>query len=352
MVGLSARRGLASGARTADPVRSTAHPRPSQPKVRLSARPVHPALADPWDSALAMGPGTVMAVLTATHGPAYRNPGAAMAIGADGRMAGALSSGCIEADLALQARQVRADGRPRHLRYGQGSPFIDLRLPCGGAIEVMLFALRDVDVLAALSRARAARRQVALHLSPSGRLSLDHGGSSGGGSGGGGFAMTFRAPLRFAIFGAGAEATVFADLARSLGYDHLLISHEDQSLEVARAMGCAVRRLGDLSDVADLVPDDRCAALLFYHDHDHEPRILQRLLDRPAFYIGAQGSRATHAARLARLAELGVPAEARDRVRGPIGLIPSSRDPRLLAVSVLAEVVMAAGEQVLVPVIA
>ncbi|WP_246020827.1 XdhC family protein [Paracoccus subflavus] len=309
----------------------------------MSARSVHPALADPWDSALAMGPGTVMAVLTATHGPAYRNPGAAMAIGPDSSLAGALSSGCIEADLALQAQQVRAEGRPLHLRYGQGSPFIDLRLPCGGAIEVMLFALRDFDVLTALSRARAARRQASLHMFPSGRLALD---------GSGGFALTFKAPLRFAIFGAGAEATVFADLARSLGYDHVLISHEDQSLEVARAMGCTVSRLGDLSDVAKLVPDDRCAALLFYHDHDHEPRILQRLLDRPAFYIGAQGSRATHTARLARLAELGVPPEARDRVRGPIGLIPSSRDPRLLAVSVLAEVVMAAGDQVVVPVLA
>jgi len=126
----------------------------------------------------------------------------------------------------------------------------------------------------------------------------------------------------------------------------VLLSHEDRSLDAAQAMGCTVRRLGPMPDFEELVPDDRCAALLFYHDHDYEPQILRALLDRPAFYIGAQGSRATQATRLAHLARMGVPPDLLERVRGPIGLIPSSRDPRLLAISVLAEVVMAAGDPV------
>lgn len=283
-----------------------------------------------------------MAVLTETFGPAYRNPGSAMAIGPDGSFAGALSSGCIEADLILHAVKVRTQGVPQHLRYGQGSPFMDLRLPCGGAIEVMLFLVRDFDVLRDLSRARADRRQVLLQLSGKGRLCLGDTSLEGEGN----FAVPFKAPIRFVIFGAGPEAAVFADLVQSLGYDHVLLSHDDQSLSAAERMGCNVRKLGKLPDLADLVPDDRCAALLFYHDHDYEPQILQRLLEWPAFYIGAQGSRATQAARLERLADMGVPPAMLERVRGPIGLIPSSRDPRLLAISVLAEVVMAAGDKV------
>jgi len=155
-----------------------------------------------------------MAVLTATHGPAYRNPGTAMAIAADGSFAGALTSGCIEADLILQAQRVRADGRPLHLRYGEGSPFIDLRLPCGGAIEVMLFRVGDFDVLADLSAARADRRPVSLRLSPDGRLSLAAVPGSAAGDG----VIPFKAPLRFVSFGAGAEAAVFADLVKSMGY--------------------------------------------------------------------------------------------------------------------------------------
>ncbi|WP_347265881.1 XdhC family protein [Paracoccus sp. (in: a-proteobacteria)] len=303
----------------------------------MPARSRHPALLDPWQAALDFGPGTVMAVLTETHGPAYRSRGAAMALAADGRFAGALSSGCVEADLMLNAQRVRDSGQPMQLRYGQGSPFIDLRLPCGGAIAVTLFLLRDRGVLAALARARAARHQAVLTLSDAGRLSLGEGA---------GLRLTFRPGLRFVIFGAGPEAAVFADLVHSLDHDHVLLSHEDQSLTLAERMGCRVRRLGPLPDMAELVPDERCAALLFYHDHDYEPAILRQLLTRPAFYIGAQGSRSTQAARLARLASMRVPAADCARLRGPIGLIPSARDPRQLAISVLAEVMAAAGEPV------
>lgn len=307
------------------------------PHAFVPARNRHPALLDPWQTALEFGPGTVMAVLTETHGPAYRSRGAAMALAADGRFAGALSSGCVEADLMLHAQRVRDSGRPLHLRYGTGSPFIDLRLPCGGAIEVTLFLLRDHEVLATLARARSARRQAVLTLSDQGRLSLGEGA---------GLRLTFRPPLRFIIFGAGPEAAVFADLVHSLDHDHVLLSHEDQSLTLAERMGCTIRRLGPLPDMAELVPDERCAALLFYHDHDYEPAILRRLLARPAFYIGAQGSRSTQATRLERLAALKVPAADCARVRGPIGLIPSARDPRQLAISVLAEVMAAAGETI------
>ncbi|RNF35439.1 XdhC family protein [Paracoccus methylarcula] len=298
----------------------------------------HPALVDPWEAALSAGPGTVMAVLTQTIGPAYRNPGTVMSIAPDGSIAGALTSGCIEADLILHAEQVRAKGIPRRLRYGQGSPFMDLRLPCGGAIEVMLFLIRDFEILADLSRHRAARRRVSVHLSKAGRLRLDNSGENED------FTIDFPAPTRFVIFGAGPEAILFADLVRSLGYEHVLLSHEDHSLDAAAKMGCKTCRLDALSDFRELVADDRCAALLFYHDHDYEPEILSRLVNGPAYYIGAQGSRTTQANRLARLSEMGVPPEKLARIRGPIGLIPSSRDPKMLAISVLAEVMQAARE--------
>lgn len=307
------------------------------PHAFVAARSRHPALLDPWEAALEFGPGTVMAVMTETQGPAYRRRGASMALAADGRIAGALSSGCIEADLIVHSRRVRDNGQTIRLRYGEGSPFLDLRLPCGGAIEVMLFLLRDHEALVELSRMRAARRHAVLTLSDSGRLCLGEGR---------GLALSFRAGLRFVIFGAGPEAAVFAELVHSLHHDHMLLSHEDQSLALAEGMGCNVRRLGPLPDMDELMPDERCAAVLFYHDHDHEPAILRQLLARPAFYIGAQGSRATQRNRLSQLAGLGVPAADCTRVRGPIGLIPSARDPGQLAISVLAEVMAAAGDTI------
>ncbi len=65
---------------------------------------------------------------------------------------------------------------------------------------------------------------------------------------------------------------------------------------------------------------------------------MRQLLDSDAFYIGAQGS---HMARMERdqaLREMGVADHKISQINGPIGLIPSVRDPRSLAVSVLAEI--------------
>jgi xanthine dehydrogenase accessory factor len=266
--------------------------------------------ADPWLAALEFGRGTVMALLVATHGPAYRHAGAALAIAADGRVAGAISAGCIERDLELQAAEVRVDGAARLLRYGEGSPYFDLRLPCGGAIEVLLFRMDDLAPLAGLAANRRARRETRLYITSGGQISLREVP---------GLVLTIRPGLRCIISGDGAEVDVFSDVLRGLGMDHLLLSGPAPP------------------DLITAVPDCRCAVLLFHHDHDSEPAILRQALMTPAYYIGAQGSIPTQARRLRSLAEMGVSKSQLARVRGPIGLIPSTRDPVRLAISVLAE---------------
>ncbi|WP_368344458.1 XdhC family protein [Pelagovum sp. HNIBRBA483] len=65
-------------------------------------------------------------------------------------------------------------------------------------------------------------------------------------------------------------------------------------------------------------------------------------LATPAFYVGAQGSKKAQDARREMLASMGIAGETLERLRGPIGLIPSARDARTLAVSVLAEVLAVA----------
>lgn len=304
--------------------------------ILTSSAATHPALRDPWQLA-ASDPETVLAVLTATQGPAYRNPGATLAVGKDGSLAGAITSGCVEADLVLRASEVRKSGRPQHLRYGQGSPFFDLRLPCGGAIETILFANRDPEVLDGLAYARRSRRAVSLEISTEGRLRLGDWRPTEYVDGT--FYLGFRPELRFMIFGTGAEAATFAGLVRGMGYEHVLLSHEEASLRSAEAAGTPVRLIDRLADIKDLSVDDDTAVVLFYHDHDYEPEILRETLKTPAFYIGAQGSRATHARRMERLDALHIPTLDSRRVRGPIGLIPASRDPQTLAISVLAEIV-------------
>ncbi|MCA8893592.1 MAG: XdhC family protein, partial [Hyphomonas sp.] len=82
--------------------------------------------------------GPVALVMVAsTEGGSVRAPGALMAVSASGQKCGYISGGCVDADVVLQARQSIEDGKPRSLRYGTGSPFIDMPLPCGGAIDMM-----------------------------------------------------------------------------------------------------------------------------------------------------------------------------------------------------------------------
>ena len=265
----------------------------------------------------------MLAVITGVEGPHYRNPGTIMAFPAAGGSVGQLSSGCIEADLALHAREVAADGRVRRLRYGAGSPFRDLVLPCGGGLDVALLPVADPAPIRGALAARAARRDCLLGLDlDRGTVALD----------GPGFPLRVVPPTRFLTWGAGVEAVTFAALAHAAGYPAELATHDEATAATAAAQGVALRDAGP-GDA-----DPRTAVVLFYHDHDREPPVLAEALVSPAFYVGAQGSLRSHRARVEALRGLGVPEQAIARLRGPIGLIPSARDPRVLAVSVLAEI--------------
>jgi xanthine dehydrogenase accessory factor len=295
----------------------------------------HPSLADPWQAAATWGEKTVLAVLVATEGPSYRDPGAAIAFHPDGKIAGTITSGCIEADLQIRAESLRGSGKVERIRYGQGSPFFDLQLPCGGAVEILLFSLLDASIVETLVAKRSIREPVSLAIEPTGRMQIADYAPTGFSSTT--FTIGFPRSLRFYIFGTGAEVVAFTGAVRSLGYDHCLYSHDEECLDIEARAGTEVRFLND-AVLRGLAPDNDSAVVLFYHNHDYEAGILRQMLKSSAFYIGAQGSRAVQVRRLVELEAAGIVPGDLARLRGPIGLIPSSRDARSLAISVLAEV--------------
>jgi xanthine dehydrogenase accessory factor len=89
---------------------------------------VLPALAR-W---AASGMRTALVSLAGIDGGAPRPIGAQMAVAEDGRAVGYISGGCLEGALIAEARVAMAEGHNRLVRYGAGSPYIDVRLPCGG----------------------------------------------------------------------------------------------------------------------------------------------------------------------------------------------------------------------------
>jgi len=294
-------------------------------------------LRDPMAELLAMGEDGVLALITGVEGPSYRPVGAVMAIDAEGRRTGTLSSGCVENDIALHALDTLAAGRPKVIRYGRGSPFMDIQLPCGGGLEIALVPRPDRAVLKALTEARAERRALTLTVDlASGGLSLAPAGATG--REGDLFHLRFLPEIRFLVFGKGPEASTFAALVQAAGYPSLLLSPDVETLEAGRAAGAGTRHLTVPGWPEGLAVDERTAVVLFFHDHDWEPPILIGAVRTPAFYIGSQGSRRARDARLMELEAMGITPVERARLRGPIGLVPSARDARTLAVSVLAEV--------------
>jgi xanthine dehydrogenase accessory factor len=292
---------------------------------------------DPILAVIANDGNAVLAIVIGVDGPSYRPLGAMMAVFGSGDCVGTLSSGCIECDIALHAAKLGQSDMPVLLRYGRGSPFMDIQLPCGGGLDVLLVPVRDASPLVAIARNRTLRIPSTLIIditdggmavAPTGTTSRTQTHLS----------IRFEPDVRFHIFGKGPEAVTFAALVHSAGYPSLLLSPDAETLAEGQTSGGLVRQLAARTVPKDLACDHRTAVVLFFHDHDWEPPLLADALATPAFYIGAQGSQRARDSRLAELRAMGVAEQSLARLHGPIGLIPSARDAGTLAVSVLAQV--------------
>lgn len=282
----------------------------------------------------------VLATITELTGTGARAVGTHMAVLDNGDSAGSFSSGCVETAIVAEALDALRDGASRTVRFGQGSPYIDIKLPCGGGMDVLFLADPSIGVIEGALARLEARQPVALDLDPAG--SLSHASEPELRSAdwqNGVFTVGHAPPLRLVLLGHGAEMLTSLRLAQSFGASIELYSPEAEVVEAGLAAGVPSVVLISVSSPVQLQGDPWTAFLFLFHDHDWEPPLIAKALETPSFWVGAMGSRQTQLARGAALIEYGVPAEAITRVRGPVGLIPSSRDPATLALSALAEIV-------------
>ena len=88
-------------------------------------------------AAMAAGEPSALVTLHTVEGGGPRPPGTQMLF-ADGMVSGFLSGGCVEGDVAIHAARTLEDGEARHLVYGEGGPWPDIRLLCGARIELLV----------------------------------------------------------------------------------------------------------------------------------------------------------------------------------------------------------------------
>ncbi len=291
------------------------------------------------------GERCALVTLVGVDGNAPRAEGAQMAVSGSGQWAGYISGGCLEQAIALEAVQAIKAGKPRLLRYGKGSPYFDIQLPCGSGLDVLVEPFENESLIQEM-RARMERREpFALRIDlESGAAGIEavpaDGQSPQSHRKGKDFIRVYTPPLRCLVIGTSPIAVKLAELSAGAGFEAHLYAPDVETLP---ALPAEVR-------VHPLVPGTRfpadrwTGAVLAFHDHEKELPVFTDLLRGPCFFLSAIGSRKAHAARQIALESAGFSQPEIDRIQSPAGLVPELKSAPLVAVSILAQVVAAARE--------
>ncbi len=309
-----------------------------------------PETALAWHTA---GKGAVLATVIETWGSAPRRVGGQMVINADGDMQGSVSGGCVEGAVILEAQEALERGQSVVLEYGvsDGDAFA-VGLACGGKIRVLLEPVSDAglppQMLRELVGARANRVPVAYVVDLDGfqrRLAykgyddlfrLDRSGIQEGTQT---FVGLHNPPVRVVIVGAVHITQTLVPMLRLVGIDPIIIDPRDGFASQAR--------FGDVDIIPDwpdealqtLHPDARTGIVLLTHDPKLDDPALHIALGSNVFYIGALGSKRTHAKRIDRLHEMGFGDDDIARIHGPVGLDIGAATPAEIAASILGQIV-------------
>jgi xanthine dehydrogenase accessory factor len=325
------------------------------------------------------GKRVALARVVGVDGSGPRDPGAAMAVSEDGEVAGSVSGGCVEGAVVTEALDVLATGRARRATFGYSDDeAFAVGLTCGGTVHLFVEPLPDAvaDAVAAgspvvvasvvagpdagshlvvradgapigtlgnddLDRvvardavgALAAGTTATRHYGPCGEARQDEVEV---------FIEAFGPPPRMVIFGAVDFTGALARTAKVLGY-HVTVCD-------ARSVFATNQRFPMADDVVVDRPERFLAALgatlgprdavcVLTHDHKFDVPAITAALATEVGYIGAMGSRRTHAERLERLRSEGVTDDQLGRLMAPIGLDIGARTPEETAIAVCAEII-------------
>lgn len=275
-------------------------------------------------------------------GSSPRPPGSLMVMAADGRQAGSVSGGCVEADLLERFRCGQlGDNFPTRVDYGvDHAQASRLGLPCGGRLELVIERLESAVPLRRILERSAAgalvtRRvclntgEVSLHTPAATEAAFRYEADT--------LYRTFGPRWLLLLIGDGDLARYVTQLALTLDYRIVICDPRDVSL--AGPLPDGVERVRSMPDeaVRAYVTHARSAVVALTHDPKLDDMALYEALQSPAFYIGAIGSRANSAARCERLRTLGLGEAGLQRLHAPVGLPIGSHAPPEIALSILAE---------------
>jgi xanthine dehydrogenase accessory factor len=333
--------------------------------------------------------GSVLATVVRTEGSTYRRIGARMVVLADGSHLGAVSAGCLEADLVLRAAAVRESGTAELVTYDTRSAddlIWGFGLGCGGLTELLLEPLDPERALAQAERFRgiaAFRRRTVLltvigsrskAVQPGDQAVLDERGILKGFDGldptsraivhqtarqrleaGSAeavrhtlnghqvdIAYEVRSPtVRLCVCGAGPDAVPVVAAAKGLGWHVRLMDHRPTLIEAERWPPAERTVVSSLEGIAEAVTGVDCdAAVIMNHHYERDLEYLAAWVGTAVPYIGLLGPRQRTEQMLAALESRGVGVDeaTRQRIRAPVGLDIGAETPEEVALAIVAEI--------------
>ncbi len=151
------------------------------------------------------------------------------------------------------------------------------------------------------------------------------------------FVQVHLPPLRLIVVGAVHISQALVPMAQLCGYDTVVVDPRRAWATEERFPGVTLLRDWPDDALETLGLDRRTSVVTLTHDPKLDDPALLAALDSEVFYIGALGSKRTHAKREERLSAAGIDAKAFARINGPAGLDIGAKSPAEIAVSVMAE---------------
>jgi xanthine dehydrogenase accessory factor len=287
------------------------------------------------------GARMALATVVSTWGSAPRPRGSHMLVHEDGRFEGSVSGGCVEGDILDTAAQVIAGAPFAVKKYGVADASAwEVGLPCGGEISVMVQPVSaegfDPELFDRIVEARADGQSLTVTTN----LTTGHSDLRPVETGEI-FANRYDPPRRLIVVGAVQIAQSLVGLARTLGIETVVVDPRGRFLTEERFPETTLDDRWPDEAVEAYKPGPSTAVVTLSHDTKIDDPALVAALAANTGYVGALGSRKSHAARLQRLAEAGVSADDLARIDGPVGLDIGAIGPAEIALSIAGAMVKA-----------
>ncbi|KAB0540558.1 XdhC family protein [Pseudochrobactrum saccharolyticum] len=309
---------------------------------KRNTNPLH--IAQNW---FEQGRKLALVTVLSVWGSAPRPAGSHLICDDQGNFEGSVSGGCIEAEVIAQALDVLVTGQARDLSFGISDETAwSAGLSCGGTIRLLIApydaAMHDVvtQIVQAqtkrqciTSRTELATGQITLIPAPDNAkiTQLDETG----------FIQTYRPQPHIVVTGAVHIAQALAQMAQITGYGLSIIDPRSGFATAERFPSVQLHETWPEEFFKTNQPDSFTALVALSHIPHLDDPALTAALKSDCFYIGALGSRKTHAKRLERLTAAGFEATNLERIHAPIGLAISAQEPAEIAVAILAEIIQA-----------